>query len=484
MAAAGRTKGCYSSRGWGPVDDARFDFVPCFEHVLYAVPVGLLFILGAVELAHLRGRDELGPKGRGPASRRLYLAKLALAGFNIATQLVLFAASILGSPRPRDDVAVWSDLVILAALIFAAPLHHYAHLRSRRSSTALLFAYLSFLVVDAIRLRTLVDLRTFGAHLFGFVVFCVRLASVLAVFILECVGPESSTQGRIRLSEDGEDADDRPECPVEFANIFSRLTFGWMTPLMRLGHHKPLGEDDLWSLPREDQADAVGATMTAKWEAQKAKKGKKGPSLARALVQAFGGPYMLAMGLKFVQDAFQFLQPQLLRRLLSFVDTYSTSDPEPVRNGYVIAVGMLACSVVQTAFLHQYFRHVFETGQRVRGGLIAIVYAKALVLSNEERSGRATGDIVNLMSTDVTRLQDCCAYGLVAVSGVFQIFLAFVSLYALMGWSAFAGVGVMVLSVPMNAVLARFATKLQKQQMKNKDQRTRMMNEILNNIRS
>lgn len=46
------------------------------------------------------------------------------------------------------------------------------------------------------------------------------------------------------------------------------------------------------------------------------------------------------------------------------------------------------------------------------------------------------------------------------------------------------GVGVMVLSFPINAGIARLQTRMQKQQMKNKDSRTRLMNEILNNIKS
>jgi len=59
---------------------------------------------------------------------------------------------------------------------------------------------------------------------------------------------------------------------------------------------------------------------------------------------------------------------------------------------------------------------------RVRAGLIAVIYAKALVLSNDERS-RATGDIVNLMSVDATRLQDFCTYGFISFSGPFQVSL-------------------------------------------------------------
>ena len=57
---------------------------------------------------------------------------------------------------------------------------------------------------------------------------------------------------------------------------------------------------------------------------------------------------------------------------------------------------------------------------RVRAGLVTTIYQKALVLSNDGR-GSASGDIVNLMSVDAARMQDLCTYGLIAISGPFQV---------------------------------------------------------------
>lgn len=125
---------------------------------------------------------------------------------------------------------------------------------------------------------------------------------------------------------------------------------------------------------------------------------------------------------------------------------------------------MLLAATAQTVTLNQYFQLVYETGMRIRAGLVSVIYKKALVLSNDERS-RATGDIVNLMSVDATRLQDFCQFGLISISGPFQIIsllllqklytvnlplVAFASLYNLMGWPAFVGVAIMVISVPLN----------------------------------
>jgi hypothetical protein len=57
---------------------------------------------------------------------------------------------------------------------------------------------------------------------------------------------------------------------------------------------------------------------------------------------------------------------------------------------------------------------------RVRTGLVTAIYQKALILSNDE-SGKASGDIVNLMSVDASRLQDLCTYGLMAISAPLQV---------------------------------------------------------------
>jgi hypothetical protein len=59
---------------------------------------------------------------------------------------------------------------------------------------------------------------------------------------------------------------------------------------------------------------------------------------------------------------------------------------------------------------------------RTRAGLVTLIYTKSLVLANDEHN--ASGDIVNLMSVDATRLQDFCAYGLMAVSGPVQVKLS------------------------------------------------------------
>jgi len=486
---------------WNPFDQSKFDFTICFKYSLYLLPFLLILVNGSVDLYKLSSRPPLQPKSTNPTLIRLsqltYLSKLLLIVVVSVCQLAysLFLVIRFGW---WDPVQCLATLLVCLSLLYAIPLHHLSHQRSQRSCTSLLFFYLALLIISAIELRSHLDHSLVSQPPLPYQTsfLLLRSALLLAIFVLECLGPFKYHDHAFAQHKHGyqsvpqsppthaDPSNPRLESPLIYANVFSRLTFGWMTPMMKLGKQQYLTEDDLWMLPRADQADALTNRLHQTWRRQLAR-APSNPSLIRAIAQAYGGPYLLAALFKLIQDMLQFAQPQLLRRLLSFADSYSPGNqPEPVYRGYMIAGLMFICGLVQTLFLHQYFDRVFVTGIRVRSGLIGVIYQKSLVLSNEEKSGRATGDIVNLMSTDVSRIQESCSNGLILISGLFQITLAFISLYDMLGWPMFGGIAVVLLSVPLNIGLARLQSKLQKLQMKNKDSRTRLMNELLNNIRS
>jgi ATP-binding cassette subfamily C (CFTR/MRP) protein 1 len=163
-----------------------------------------------------------------------------------------------------------------------------------------------------------------------------------------------------------------------------------------LGYKKYITEEDLWALPPSDQAEAVAGRLEKQWNAQLKKKKYEPfpthlslrvlpsafyrPSLLIALLKAYGGSYFVGSIFKFLQDILAFTQPQLLRRLLIFVDSFKSAEPEPLYHGYIvrpsptfkgsllsltlyspqIAVLMFACAMLQSAFVHQYFQVLFR----------------------------------------------------------------------------------------------------------------------------
>ncbi|KAJ1966887.1 hypothetical protein H4R34_006455, partial [Dimargaris verticillata] len=204
----------------------------------------------------------------------------------------------------------------------------------------------------------------------------------------------------------------------------------------------------------------------------------------RACLATFGGPFALAIVFKLGPDLLEFAQPQSLRRLLQFVQSYSTDTPQPEANGYFIALTMFATAMFQTVLDHQYSQLCAMTRLRVRAGLITAIYRKALRLSNTARQQFTVGEIVNHMSVDANRLANASMYVHNAWSGVLQICLCLYFLYDTLGWSAFAGVIIMIISMPVNGLIARQMRRLHEQQMTNKDQRIKLVDELLNGIKA
>ncbi|KAI0731222.1 metal resistance protein YCF1 [Earliella scabrosa] len=456
--------------GWGPVSRIRpFDLTSCFEEAAVLSPVLAILVLSAAIASWIhRGCEVRHRSKKSVWVLRAKLLLLSLAWIASCANLIL----ALVSHRP---IAFLPSYVLEIGALFAAlvltTLNHY---RSRTSSSVLLLFWPVYALAILVWTRTALAVSPATLPPVVAIRAIVTLLGLVA-FALECLGPEFSPEDTPEQLEKG-----HAESPLLTANIFSQWSFSWMNKLMKKGALEYITESDLPGLRPSDETTALGDRL------QKAM--KRHSSLWVALFTAYGGPYVFALGLKIVQDSLAFLQPQLLRWLLSYISSYQKArfsgdeSPSPVE-GFAIAAIMFGASIVQTIILHQYFQHCFETGMRVRSGLITAIYQKALVLSNDGRSS-ASGDIVNLMSVDAARLQDLCTYGLISISGPFQIMLAFISLYNIMGWPAFVGVAVMIVSIPLNTLIARFLKKLQEKQMKNRDKRTRLMSDLLANIRS
>ncbi|KAG2230070.1 hypothetical protein INT48_005398 [Thamnidium elegans] len=464
---------CYNTEGWGPFSWIRKpDFTPCFEDtVILVIPSIYIIIVGMIRLFILSKRH---PLSKDITKNWLYFVKMTVLIILLLTASASFIFSINDAPSVLDNAQILAQGFNVFVLIFATILHHFEYTRNRISSGALLIYWLMELIVGAIKLRTLIISHgNTGSHPDHFAMYLIRYALTIFIFVLENV-PKPKSQ-YIML-----DDEDEMDCPEEKTNIFGRLTFSWMTPLMQLGYRTPLVMDDLWNLKREDEAEVVSERFQKKWEAEMK---KDNPSLFRALVLTLGGPFLFAATLKAVQDILQFTQPLLLKELMEWVASYLTDEPEPGYRGIFISVAMFVTAVLQTMFLHQYFQLCFTTGMKLRAALVTSIYKKTLLLSNASRQQSTVGEIVNRMSVDAQRLMDLCTYFHIGWSGPFQISIALFLLWKTMGPSIWAGVGILILAIPINMLIAKTMRSYQKIQMSNKDQRIKLMNEILNGIR-
>ncbi|XP_062330079.1 ATP-binding cassette sub-family C member 3 isoform X3 [Osmerus eperlanus] len=292
------------------------------------------------------------------------------------------------------------------------------------------------------------------------------------------------------------DTDPNP-CPESTAGFLSTMTFWWFTRMAIKGYKNPLEAKDLWSLNKRDSSEVVVPRLLNEWEKEQAqaqtsspeetvtllseekKKTPRKPAFLRSLLRTFGPYFLIGSAYKLLQDIITFVNPQLLRMLISF----TKEENVPYWWGYALAFLMFFVAFLQTLILHQHFQYCFVTGMRLRTAIIGAIYRKSLVITNAAKRSSTVGEIVNLMSVDAQRFMDLTTFLNMLWSAPLQIVLALYFLWQNLGPSVLAGVAVMVLLIPLNAAIAVKTRAFQVEQMRYKDSRIKLMNEILNGIK-
>ncbi|KAF5918368.1 hypothetical protein HPG69_011808 [Diceros bicornis minor] len=352
---------------------------------------------------------------------------------------------------------------------------------------------------------------TMGADVdvFRDVTFYIYFSLVLIQLVLSCCSDRSPLFSEI--------INDPNPCPESGASFLSRITFWWITGLMVRGYRQPLESTDLWSLNKEDTSEQVVPVLVKNWKKECAKarrrpvkivysskdpakpKGgskvdvneeaealivkspqkERNPSLFKVLYKTFGPYFLMSFLFKALHDLLLFAGPEILKLLINFVNDKKAPDWQ----GYFFTALLFLSSCLQTLVLHQYFHICFVSGMRVKTAVVGAVYRKALVITNSARRSSTVGEIVNLMSVDAQRFMDLATYLNMVWSAPLQVILALYFLWLNLGPSVLAGVAVMILMVPINAVMAMKTKTYQVAHMKSKDNRIKLMNEILNGIK-
>ncbi|KAL3994563.1 ABC transporter transmembrane region family protein [Acanthocheilonema viteae] len=291
-----------------------------------------------------------------------------------------------------------------------------------------------------------------------------------------------------------------PELDSSFLN---RLLFWWFTKIQLLGTRKTLVIDDLYQL----NDGSTAAYLSAKWEKLwtpaienyrkrqkiyentlqnnstskyfKKKNKLKPPSIVWRLFLMFRFEILSASAIKILSDVMQFANPFFLNLLLNYISTGNHSSME----GMIYVIGMFACAELRSFLLNYYFYLMMRVGTKIQTTLIAATYRKTLRLSNSARKTKTVGEIVNLMAIDIESFQFITQHIQQFWSCPFQITLVLIYLFFTIGASAACGVTIMILFLPLNVITSVIVKKWQTEQMKLKDERIKICNEILNGIK-
>ncbi|XP_062448120.1 ATP-binding cassette sub-family C member 3 isoform X2 [Rhea pennata] len=482
------------------------DLTPCFQNTILAwIPSIYLWTALPFYLLYLK------------RYKRGYIILSMLSRFKTVLGVLLWGVSwadlfysfheVLQS-RAVPPVYFITPLMVGITVLLATLLIQYERLRGVQSSGVLIiFWFLSVLCAVGPLRSKIMTTATQGQvnDRFRFTTFYIYFALIIIELILSCFKEKPPFFSPVNT--------DPNPCPELTSGFLSRLTFWWFTSMAILGYKRPLEDKDLWSLNEDDTSKIIVQQLNKEWNREKAerklkedvtymkksnhvlnhvgngpeeaevlirdKKHSRKPSFLKALLRTFVPYFLIGSFFKLIQDLLSFVNPQLLSVLINFIK----SKDAPTWWGFLIAALMFVCAVLQTLVLHQHFQYCFVTGMRLRTGITGMIYRKSLVITNSAKRSSTVGEIVNLMSVDAQRFMDLMTFLNMLWSAPLQIFLALYFLWQTLGPSVLAGVAVMVLLIPFNAAIAMKTRAFQVEQMRHKDSRIKLMNEILSGIK-
>ncbi|KAK4479579.1 hypothetical protein RD792_015097 [Penstemon davidsonii] len=274
------------------------------------------------------------------------------------------------------------------------------------------------------------------------------------------------------------DESEKSHIGIGQASFFSKLSFSWIDPLLRLGNSKPLTLDDIPSLGPEDEALLAYTKFNDALEKENGTKDSKNLVFC-AILRVYWKSLLLAGTFALFRTITVVATPLFL---YAFVN-YSNLERKALKEG-VYLVGLLVVSkVVESLCYRHFFFYSRRIGMRIRSALMVAVYQKELKLSSIGKQRHSTGKIVNYIAVDAYRMGEFPMWFHVGWAAGLQIFLAVAVLSGIVGLGVLPGLVPIIVCGFLNVPFAKLLQKYQTQFMSVQDKRLRSMSEILNNMK-
>ncbi|KAL3511701.1 hypothetical protein ACH5RR_024418 [Cinchona calisaya] len=265
------------------------------------------------------------------------------------------------------------------------------------------------------------------------------------------------------------------------ASFFSKLSFSWINPLLRIGNSKTLCLEDIPCLGIEDEAILAHEKFSHAWRSiHKGKDSINAKNLAlRAIVRVYWKEMVLAAIYALLRVVSVVLSPLLL---FAFVKYYNR-ETRHVDEGVVLVGSLVLVKVVECLSYRHFFFYARRIGMRMRSALMVAAYQKQLKLSSLGRQRHSTGEVVNYIAVDAYRMGEFPMWLHIGWSSGLQLFLAIIVLFAVVGLGVLPGLVPLLICGLLNVPFAKILQKCQSEFMKAQDQRLRAMSEILNSMK-
>ncbi|KAG0213036.1 hypothetical protein BGX33_003167 [Mortierella sp. NVP41] len=457
--------------GWGPLNENGISLAPCFQNTVVlgasSVVASIAFVARSAYLKHYGTAHGLG---HIPIYWPQQLAIVFAIGALVAHWWTAAVDSLSTSFAFGSLLISW---------VLAIRLNRLESLYEIRSSSTLFFFELYSVLATAVSIYSLhqIDVEYDNTLRFLHAYFY----AILAVFVLEAL-PRGQTRVQRQSKANQHDK----------ANLFSRWTFHYMQSIVSLGYKQPLTIDDIQILPKNSETQHNYNQLNTHWEAHKkaiqAANAKadadhqKPHSLIRVIGKAFFWSFASMVVIQLTTSALQFLLPVLIQQIMVYIE--SDEGELPKERGIILALGMLTLSLIVSFLVNQFYKQEVELGLEIHNALVSMIYRKSLILSPGSRQSSSTGSITNHMSNDAEKWTRSILWIISWINIPFEILIATVMLYKILGWSVFCGLFVIVMILPTQTWAGEFFDKARDDKAAAMDSRVLIMTEVLSNIKT
>ncbi|KAJ7496820.1 P-loop containing nucleoside triphosphate hydrolase protein [Mycena latifolia] len=261
--------------------------------------------------------------------------------------------------------------------------------------------------------------------------------------------------------------------PEEAASLFSKLTYGFLEPLILLAYRRK-GRLSLSELPGLVTSDTAAHLVQRSFLVLDS----QSQYLLGGLLKVFRHESGALAVLYLLQTILTLAIPLGLNRLLNSVEVASTIHP------WFWIAWILFGFIFRTVISERYTYIATRTMIHVEAILTQLIVQQSLrIRTNFESttsSSRSMGKLMNLATSDLASITATVDVWLVLLYAPVQIVLSTWLLYAILGWSAIVGLAVMVACLPLPAYLTlRIMRSVQISRMTRTDERVQVVTETM-----
>ncbi|KAJ2395667.1 hypothetical protein GGI23_004218, partial [Coemansia sp. RSA 2559] len=287
--------------------------------------------------------------------------------------------------------------------------------------------------------------------------------------------------------------------PEASSSLLGQLTFGWVTPVLRLATQYTINGADLYHLGAHDRPLHTWRRFT---QCRKPKQ-----PLIRALAATFAPQIIAQAVLAFVSAVLAYAGPFFLQRILLSIRLHGEGDSEgrssAQRMIYLDAVGMLLSSILHSLSTNRVFWIGRKISLRLHGLLVAELSSKALrrrsksssaakadgkdakeTSDESDATASSDGRMANMLTSDLESVGHMSSYLNDFYTLPIGFFLGSWYLYSLLGVPALIGLTLSAIYYPLTRMMVKYHVKYQKRLMALDDERVTMITEMFQGIRA